>query len=222
MRKSCRFIAKTWQRAMHKEWWITLTKPRKKKNEYTPPDDTLQNLALIGGQLEGANLSGYSLRGVDFTNANLRGANLERADLTGANFTRADLSRANLYLADFTRAKFAGADMTMSYGRGTLFRDCDMSYTMLRRVTYKNCFFIDCNLEGVDVAGAFLVGTRFNECNTLDMRNVTGPHGAVFVWYLRPGGGPARYKPAFRYVPYATSVTGTLTVQENSARRKMT
>ncbi len=97
-----------------------------------------------------------------------------------------------------------------------------MRYVLLRRVTYKNCFFIDCNLEGMDVAGALLVGSRFNGSNTLDMKNVTGPHKAIFVWYLRPGGGPARYKPAFQYIPYSTSVTGTLSIQENSARKKMT
>ena len=198
-----------------------MTKSRR-KNEYTPPYNHLAALALVGGQLEDANLKGYSLRGVDFTNANLRGANFEKADLRGANFTRADLSRTNLYLADCTGASFTGADLTMSYGRGTLFRDCDMRYAMLRRVTYKNCFFVDCNLEELDFAGALLVGTRFDGCNTLNMRNVDGPHGAIFTWYLRPGGGRIRYAPAPGYLAYTASSTGTLTIQENSARRKRT
>ena len=206
---------------MPREWWTPLTKSRR-KNEYTPPYDHLAALALIGGQLEDANLKGYSLRGVDFTNANLRGVNFERADLTGANFKRADLSRSNLYLADCTGANFSGSDMSMSYARGTLFRDCDMSYAMLRRVTYKNCFFINCNLEEMDVAGALLVGSRFDGCNTLNMRNVDGPHGAVFAWYCRPGGGRIRYEPHSGYLAYTASSTGTLSIQENCARRKRT
>ena len=198
----------------------TLTKS-KRKNEYTAPYDALRRFSLIGGQLDGANLSGYSLREVDFTNASLRGADLSNADLTGADFTRADLSRANLRMADFTGCKFGGADLTMSYGRGTLFRECDMTYAMLRRVTYKNCFFIECNLEGVDMAGAFMLGTKFRRCITLDMQNLTGSHKAVFHWYLRPKGGPNRYDPAFQYVVYDDSITGSISIQDNSAKRRM-
>jgi uncharacterized protein YjbI with pentapeptide repeats len=194
-----------------------LTKP-KRANEYSPPYHALRDLGVVGAQLERADLRGRSLRGVNFTNANLRGADLSESDLSGANFTRADLSRANLHMANCRKTSFAGADLTMSYARGTLFFECNMSYSMLRRVTWKNCFVLNCNLEGADVAQAFLVGTRFNGSITTDMKNVDR---AVFVWYLRVGGGPPKYEPDFQYRPYTTSVTGSLTFQENSARRRL-
>ena len=199
-----------------------MTKYRK-ANEFSPPYHALRDLGLVGAQLERAKLQGFSLRGVNFTNANLRGADLAGADLRGANFTRADLSQANLHMADCSFAKFSGADLTMSYGRATLFFKCDLSYAMMRRVTWKNCFVLDCNLEGADFAQAFLVGTRFNGSITRDLKNAdpTKPGGPVFVWYLRQGGGPPRYEQDFQYRPYATSVTGSLTFQENASRKRV-
>jgi hypothetical protein len=203
-----------------------LTKSKKKilkANEYSPPYHALRDLGLVGAQLEGQDFSGYSLRGVNFTNANLRAVNFANADLTGAIFTRADLSRACLHLANCTRAKFDGADLTMTYGRGTLFFETSLTYCMLRRVTYKNCFFLNCNMEGADLAQGFFVGSKFNGSITKGMKNAdpTRPGGPVFTWYLRPGGGPPRYEPAPQYLPYNVSVTGSLTVQENAARRKI-
>jgi len=117
-------------------------------------------------------------------------------------------------------ADFAAADMTMSYAKGTLFTDCTMLWTVLRRVTYKNCFFINANMECANMAGGFFVGSCFNGANTKGIKNLTGPHGAIFKWYLRPGGGSAKYTPSEGYYEMMTSATGTLSFQENSARRK--
>lgn len=183
------------------------------------PLPVVRGVGLIGAQLENANLSGYKLDGTNFTNANLRGADLSYASLRGAKFCAADLSRTNLYMADCTGADFSAADMTMSYGKGTLFVDCTMLRTLLRRVTYKNCFFVNADLEAADMAGGFFVGTCFNESNTKDIQNLTGPHAAIFKWYLRVGGGPPRYEAADGYIEMTTSATGTLSFQENAARR---
>ena len=182
--------------------------------------DTIKRAGLIGAQLEDANLSGYNLNNTNFTNANLRGADLSYANLRGAKFCAADLSRANLYMADCTGADFSAADMTMSYGKGTLFVDCAMLRTLLRRVTYKNCFFVNADLEASDMAGGFFVGSCFNDANTKNIQNLTGPHAAIFKWYLRIGGGPPRYEPADGYFEMTTSATGTLSFQENAARRR--
>lgn len=207
---------------------ITSTKFSKNKvlraNEYSPPYHALRDLGLVGAQLEGMDFSGYSLRGVNFSNANLRRVNFTEADLTGANFTRADLSLSVLQRANCTDTTFDGADLTQSYGRGALFYRASMTYCMLRRVTYKNAFFLDCNLEGADFAQGFFVGSKFNGCRKRYMKNVdpSKPGGPVFTWYLRPGGGPPRYEPAPQYIPYNISVTGSLSVQENAARQKLT
>jgi hypothetical protein len=186
------------------------------------PIDVVRRFGLIGAQLQGAKLSGYNLGGVNFTNANLRGADLSYANLRGALFCAADLSRADLYMADCTGADFSAADMTMTYGKGTLFIDGTMIRTMLRRVTYKNCFFTNTDLEGADMAGGLFVGSCFDGANTKGIQNLTGPHAAVFKWYMRVGGGPPRYEPADDYIEMTTSVTGTLSFQENAARRSLT
>jgi len=191
-------------------------------SEISAPVDVVKRVGLIGAQLNGAHLSGYNLDGVNFTNASLRGADLSYASLRGALFCAADLSRANLYMADLTGADLSAADMTMSYGRGTLFTDCTMQRAMLRRVTYKNCFFVCTDLEGADMAGGFFVGSCFDDANTKDIQNLTGPHKAIFEWYLRVGGGPPRYEPAEGYIKMTTSATGTLSFQENAARRSLT
>ena len=191
-------------------------------SELSAPVDVVKRVGLIGGQLNSARLSGYNLDGVNFTSASLRGADLSYTNLRGAIFCAADLSRANLYMADCTGADFSAADMTMSYGKGTLFVDCTMLRTLLRRVTYKNCFFVNADLEAADMAGGFFVGSCFNDANTKNIQNLTGPHAAIFKWYLRVGGGPPRYEPADGYIEMTTSATGTLSFQENSARRSFT
>ncbi len=200
----------------------TLTKS-KRANEYSPPYNALLELGLVGAQLEGQDFSGYSLRGVNFTNANLRRVDFTKADLTGANFTRADLSGAVLQLANCSQTKFDGADLTHTYGRGALFFEASMTYCMLRRVTYKNAFFLNCDMEGADLAQGFFVGSRFNGSKVSELKNAdpSKPGGPVFTWYLRPGGGPPRYEPESQYLAYNTSVTGSLSVQENAARRKI-
>lgn len=190
-------------------------------SELSVSADIVKKCGLVGAQLENADMSGYKLDGVNFTNANLRGVDFSYANLRGSLFCAADLSRANLYMADLTGADLSAADMTMSYGRGTLFTECTMLRTLLRRVTYKNCFFIETDLEGADMAGGFFVGTCFNGANTKDIQNLTGPHKAIFKWYLRIGGGPPRYESADGYIEMTTSATGTLSFQENAARRRL-
>jgi hypothetical protein len=96
-----------------------------------------------------------------------------------------------------------------------------MWHVQLRRVTYKNSFFINSDLTGADFAGGFFVGSAFNGSKWPHARNITGNHGAVFVWYLNPKGGPPKYLPAPGYIKVMTSLTGTLSFQENAARRRL-
>jgi len=189
--------------------------------EISAPVDVVKKIGLIGAQLPNARLAGYKLDGVNFTNANLRGVDFSNASLRGSIFVGADLSRACLYMADCTGADFSSADMTMSYGKGTLFVDCTMLWTQLRRVTYKNCFFTNADMERANMAGSFFVGSSFNGASTKGIQNVNGPHGAIFKWYLSPGGGPPRYESKDGYMEMMTSATGTLSFQENAARRKL-
>jgi hypothetical protein len=186
---------------------------------FTAPVSVIKKAGLVGAQMNNVDLSGYNLEGTNFTNASLRAVDFSRANLRNCIFIGADLSRSCLYQADCTGADFSAADLTMSYARGTLFENCTFLWAQLRRVTYKNCFFINCNLEKADFAGGFFVGSVFNGSNTRGVRNVDGKHGAIFDWYLRPGGGSPQYEPTPGYIRMMTSSTGTVSFQENAARR---
>jgi len=76
-------------------------------------------------------------------------------------------------------------------------------------------------MEDANMAGGFFLGSCFNGANTEGIVNLTGPHKAIFTWYLRPGGGPSKYEPSDEYTKMMTSATGTLSFQENAARRKL-
>lgn len=66
---------------------------------------------MVGGQLEGADLSGKSFRGVDFRGAELEKVNFQNADLSFASFKNADLEDANLKGAKIEGANFANAEL---------------------------------------------------------------------------------------------------------------
>ena len=82
----------------------------------------LEQCALSGAALDGANLRRAQLSladlsdahaaGVDLFNASLEGATLIRADLSGANLTAADLSDANFADADLRGARMTNATLT--------------------------------------------------------------------------------------------------------------
>lgn len=173
---------------------------------------------LVGANLERADLRGRDLRGINFTNANLRGADLSNADLRGTIFVKADLSRTCLYNINAEGADFSGADMSMSYGRAANFSYARMWFCALRRVTYKNSFFLGTDMRGTDFVDAFLLGARFGPPNA-NLEYVKNIEHARFVWYINPQGGAPRYTPTPGYLEVNQSLIGGLSLQENIGGR---
>lgn len=166
-------------------------------------------------------MRGMDLRGANFTNANLRGADLSYADLRYAIFIKADLSRADLQRTNLAHADLTDADLTASYGRATSFYRARMWSTKIRRVTYKNCFFIETDLTDADFVGSELLGTRFNGAILDGVKNT---HRAVFLWWVSPYGlGPSKinYEPIPGYRLMDESATKGWSRRENAARKKI-
>ena len=175
--------------------------------------------ALVGSNLERADLRGKNLRGVNFSNANLRGADLSRADLREACFVRADLSRACLYGADCRGADFSGAEMSLIHGRAADFSRARFWSTSLRRAIIKNALFFEADLRTCNVAFTDFLGCRFNGALLDGVRNADK---ATFFWYYPEGWrGHIRYDPAPGYVKIDTSVLGGLSLQENTHRKEL-
>ena len=68
----------------------------------------LQGAHLVGGQLQGANLSQAQLQGADFVGAQLQGANLDYAQLQGAVFDLFDAQGALINAAHLEGASLRG------------------------------------------------------------------------------------------------------------------
>src|SRR3990167_4492186 len=163
-------------------------------------------------------LSEYALVGANLEKANLRGADLTDANLRGARFIRADLSRACLLRADCEGADFSAADMSMSYLRACNFSKARFWNTKLRRVTAKNAIFFDADLTRANVFQSDFLGCRWNGA-ILD--GITNADWAVFFWYMPEGWkGMVRYRPGPGLNRLDDSYFGGYTLQENAARQK--
>jgi uncharacterized protein YjbI with pentapeptide repeats len=105
--------------------------------------DIMAHCFLVGGNFDRANLRKKNFAGVNLTDATFRGADLSYADLRGAKLIQADLSRACLHMADLTGADLSSADLTGAYLKAANFTDARIWFASLRRVTAKNCLFIN-------------------------------------------------------------------------------
>ena len=74
--------------------------------------EALEEAAISGANLFGANLFEANLSGAYLRGANLYGANLSGAHLYGANLRGADLSGAHLYEANLRGAYLRGANLS--------------------------------------------------------------------------------------------------------------
>jgi uncharacterized protein YjbI with pentapeptide repeats len=77
--------------------------------------EAVRKLRAIGwlqdGALEGANLSGANLQNADLSDADLKGVDLSKANLQDVVFTQANLEDANMNKANLTRAKFSEVNL---------------------------------------------------------------------------------------------------------------
>ncbi len=148
----------------------------RKKNPDVRPD--LQEAALAGVDLRGANLAeanlaGAELNAADLQEANLLGAalveaNLQRAslrkadlgfaDLTFAHLDNANLTGARLWKADLTAAKLSGADLSAVDLTMALLRETDFTGANLADATLDYALFQETNLRQANLSGCSVCG----------------------------------------------------------------
>ncbi len=187
--------------------------------EFRHKFEVMYKSTLVGANLERADLRGLDLRGANLTSANLRGADLSGANLSGAILIKADLSRACLMKANFSDAQLITADLTGTYGRATNFSRAIMWNAYVRRVTHKNCWYVDTDLEGADFLGSEFLGSRFDGANLTGLQNADR---AIFSWWRSPMGlNKLNYDPIPGWMRLDFSVTGDASFQENSAGERV-
>ncbi len=174
--------------------------------------------SLVGANLERYDLRGMNLKGVNLTAANLRAADLSGANLEGAILVKADLSRACLKKTNLQHADLTTADLTGSYGRATNFSHAVMWNSYIRRVTYKNCWFVGTDLQGADLLGSEFLGSRFDDAILEGIHNADR---AIYSWWLSPMGfNKINFEPIPGWKRLDFSVTGDESFQENSVRER--
>lgn len=142
----------------------------------------IENSSLAGADLRGAtfdgavlahaNLSGALVDGATFEGTNLGKANLsdvvctDEVDLTGAILWAANLSRARLVGAKLTgttmmEAIFDRTDLSRSSAFEVMFYKSNLSGAILAHIDWRNCAFVECEAEGIDLSGAKITDTAF-------------------------------------------------------------
>jgi len=194
------------------------------RDEETTADVTEHRLeaalafALVGANLERADLRGLNLSGANLTNANLRGADLTGANLSGAILLKADLSRANVQRCDFSGADLSAADLTMCYARVANFCGARMWNTYMRYGIFKNAYFVGADMRGADFVNSMFLGAKFDDANIWGIQNA---ERAIFTWWISPyGSGKISYSPIPGWIRMDRSNTGSISVQENASRER--
>lgn len=129
-------------------------------------DGTLQDISLIGANLQG----GF------FKQANLQGAYLNWANLRGAHLMYANLERANLFSADFCGALLAY----------TNFHDADLTNAILRDATLDYTDFRGANLYQADLRGTSLQRVLLDENTILPDGSSFHPDRSDFDLFTNP------------------------------------
>jgi len=105
----------------------------------------LRKAALSGAQMEEVIALKAKLDEAHLFEANLRSASLEQVHAHQANFVRADLTDSYLYMADFTGSTFTGANLTDANLEAAIFRDTDLSLTVMDGVQLVDADFSGAN-----------------------------------------------------------------------------
>lgn len=115
----------------------------------------LQSAFFDGAKMTKSFLRRANLRWASLQGANLKGANLRGARLHFSNFRGALLNDADISYVDGLDADFSGADLRGVRMRNGLLYGCKFRGADLRDVTLNG------GLDGIDISGAKLEGTRF-------------------------------------------------------------
>lgn len=143
---------------------------------YTQGQRVFRDLFLMGGSLQGANLSGITIEDsrfheIDFSGATLRGATLRRIALEYTGFHETDLSgatlqeitvqsgrlqRINLSGAHLQELRLDGQDLS-----GANLEGANLAHAQLQRVSLQGADLQLANLTAANLRGADLCGTNF-------------------------------------------------------------
>jgi len=121
-----------------------------------------------GGNPAQLDVSHHDLRGIALLNGNLRGANLSQARVCEANLCGADLSHTDLHGADLSGTYLCWADLHGANLREADLRDADLSCADLRETDLRGA-----NLDWAILYGAFL-GRADLRGTSLDKTDVRG------------------------------------------------
>ncbi len=128
----------------------------------------LVRLLQEGGNPEQLDISHHDLRGIALLNGNLRGANLSQARVCEANLCGADLSHTDLHGADLSGTYLCWADLHGANLREADLREADLSWADLREADLRGA-----NLDWAILYGAFL-GRADLRGTSLDKTDVRG------------------------------------------------
>src|SRR5712692_9291665 len=121
-----------------------------------------------GGKPAQVDVSQHDVRGIALLNGNLRGANLSQASVCEANLCGADLSHTDLHGADLSGTYLCWADLHGANLREADLREADLSCADLRETDLRGA-----NLDWAILYGAFL-GRADLRGTSLDKTDVRG------------------------------------------------
>jgi hypothetical protein len=121
------------------------------------PDDPYDRhyVNLTNANLRGANIRGGNFAGANFGGAALIGADLDLADLRAAKFSGANLNDAALIRADVSRANLSDADLEGAYLSDANLTDADFQGSSLVGAHVRGADFTRANLGAADLKGIF-------------------------------------------------------------------
>lgn len=126
------------------------------------PKFKLEDINLVGADLNGANLIDAELSAADLRNANLGGAKLTRANLRSVNLQGANLSGANLDHAHLHEANLKGANLS-----GTSLCDAILYEADLKEVNLCEASLRNANLIRASMSRVYAPKTKFNGASLL-------------------------------------------------------
>ena len=130
--------------------------------------DGVRLLQKGGGKPAQVDVSQHDVRGIALLNGNLRGANLSQASVCEANLCGADLSHTDLHGADLSGTYLCWADLHGANLREADLREADLSCADLRETDLRGA-----NLDWAILYGAFL-GRADLRGTSLDKTDVRG------------------------------------------------
>jgi uncharacterized protein YjbI with pentapeptide repeats len=116
----------------------------------------LENGALVGCDLHGANLDGFDLKNANLSYTDLTGANISRANLSNSDLSNTNLQNANLSMTTLDGANISGARLVAADLSGAVLSNADLSKANLGRANLSGSHLYNANLANTRLILAYL------------------------------------------------------------------